>query len=208
MNTAQESSTGSGQAASNVGFAIPINSAMAIARQIQAGNASATVQIGPRAIMGVEVTTIACAEGKDGCSSLGSSSPFSVLPFIGSSGYTAPVKQGAVVSSVEPGDPAEAAGLASGDVITSINGTAITSPTALTGQMNLQKVGGKVTVDWVDPKGQHLSATLSLVQGQTGSRRSSARERSHALPRQDGDPPPRPGAAQSGVNDPAWRIQA
>ena len=168
MNTAQESSTGSGQAASNVGFAIPINSAMAIARQIQAGDASATVQIGPRAIMGVEVTTIACAEGKDGCSSLGSSSPFSVIPFIGSSGYTAPVKHGAVVSSVEPGDPAQAAGLASGDVITSINGTAISSPTALTGQMNLQKVGGKVTVDWVDPKGQHLSATLSLVQGPNG----------------------------------------
>ncbi len=168
MNTAQESSTGSGQAASNVGFAIPINSAMAIARQIQAGDASATVQIGPRAIMGVEVTTIACAEGKNGCSSLGSSSPFAVIPFIGSSGYTAPVKQGAVVSIVEPGDPAEAAGLASGDVITSINGTAISSPTALTGQMNLQKVGGKVTVDWVDPKGQHLSATLSLVQGPNG----------------------------------------
>ena len=168
MNTAQESSTGSGQSASNVGFAIPINTAMAIARQIQAGDASTTVQIGPHAIMGVEVTTIACAEGKDGCSSLGSSSPFSVLPFIGSSGYTAPVKQGAVVSGVEQGDPAEAAGMASGDVITSIDGTVISSPTALTGQMNLQKVGGRVTVDWVDPKGRHRSATLSLVQGPNG----------------------------------------
>ena len=168
MNTAQESSTGSGQTASDVGFAIPIDNALAIARQIQGGKPSATVQVGPRAIMGVEVTTVACAEGKDGCTALGSSSPFSGIPFIGGSGYTAPVKQGAVVSAVEPGDPAETAGLTSGDVITSIDGTVISSPTDLTGEMNLQKVGGKVMVGWVSPKGQHLSATLSLVQGPNG----------------------------------------
>ncbi|HXW77930.1 MAG TPA: trypsin-like peptidase domain-containing protein [Acidimicrobiales bacterium] len=101
MNTAQESSTGSGQSASDVGFAIPIDGAMVIARQIQAGKPTTTVQVGPRAIMGVEVTTVACAEGKDGCTAIGSSSPFSAIPFIGSSGYTAPVTQGAVVSAVE-----------------------------------------------------------------------------------------------------------
>ena len=39
MNTAQASSTSSGESASNVGFAIPINKAMGIARQIQAGQA-------------------------------------------------------------------------------------------------------------------------------------------------------------------------
>jgi S1-C subfamily serine protease len=150
-----------------VGFAIPINTAMGIANQIQAGKPSTTVQIGPRAIMGVEVTTVACAEGKDGCTALGSS-PFSGIPFIGGSGYTAPVRQGAVVSAVEQGDPAQGAGLVSGDVITSINGAAISSPTELTGQMNLQKVGGKVTVDWVDPNGRRRSATLSLVQGPNG----------------------------------------
>jgi S1-C subfamily serine protease len=168
MNTAQESSTSSGQSASNVGFAIPINGAMAIARQIQAGKPSTTVQVGPRAVMGVEVTTVACAEGKDGCSALGSSSPFSAIPFIGSSGYTAPVRQGAVISQVEQGDPAQSAGLASGDVITSIDGISISSPTDLTGEMNLQKVGGKVDVDWVERNGRHRSATLSLVQGPNG----------------------------------------
>jgi S1-C subfamily serine protease len=165
MNTAQASGTGSGQSASDVGFAIPIDSAMAIAHQIQAGQASSTVQIGPHAIMGVEVTTVACADGKDGCPVLGSgSSPFSFLPFVGS-GYTSPVSQGAVVSGVEPGDPAQAAGLASGDVITSINGTTITSPTDLTGELNLQRVGDRVTVDWVNPRGRRYSATLDLVAG-------------------------------------------
>ncbi len=165
MNTAQASGTGSGQSASDVGFAIPINSAMAIAHQIQAGQASSTVQIGPHAIMGVEVTTVACADGKDGCPVLGSgSSPFSFLPFVGS-GYTSPVSQGAVVSGVEPGDPAQAAGLVSGDVITSINGTDITSPSDLTGELNLQRVGDRVTVGWVNPRGRQYSATLDLVAG-------------------------------------------
>ena len=73
MNTAQAASAGSGQGASNVGFAIPINQAMAIARLIYAGKASATVEIGPHAIMGVEVTSVACAEGQDGCTGLGAS---------------------------------------------------------------------------------------------------------------------------------------
>jgi len=166
MNTAEESGTGSGQDASNVGFAIPINAAMEVARQIEAGKASATVQIGPHAIMGVEVTTVACAEGGDGCAAAGTNSPFGFSPVGGSSGnYTAPVSKGAVIEAVEQGDPAQAAGLAAGDVITSINGVAITSPTELTNHLNLQRVGDKVTVGWVELNGRHRSATLSLVQG-------------------------------------------
>jgi S1-C subfamily serine protease len=162
MNTAEESGTGDGQSASNVGFAIPINRAMSIAREIQAGKASATVQIGPHAIMGVEVTTVTCAEGGDGCTSLGSTSPFGLF---GGSTYTAPVSKGAVVAGVEQGDPAQSAGIAAGDVITSINGSAVNSPTDLTTYMNFQKVGDKATVRWVDPNGRRRSATLDLVQG-------------------------------------------
>ncbi len=163
INTAEASGSGSGQNASNVGFAIPINAAMAIARQIQDGKASATVQIGPHAIIGVEVTSVACAEGADGCTSLGSSSPFG-LP-IGGSNYASPVKKGAVVAGVEQGDPAQTAGLTSGDVITSVNGSRINSPSDLTTYLDLQKVGERVTVGWVDPNGRHRSATVSLVLG-------------------------------------------
>jgi S1-C subfamily serine protease len=163
INTAEASGSGSGQSASNVGFAIPINSAMAIARQIQDGRASATIQIGPHAIIGVEVTSVACADGGDGCTSLGNSSPFG-LP-IGGSSYAAPVKKGAVVAGVEQGDPAQTAGLATGDVITSVNRERINSPSDLTNYMNLQKVGERATVHWVDPKGQRRSATVNFVQG-------------------------------------------
>jgi S1-C subfamily serine protease len=162
MNTAEASGSGDGQSASNVGFAIPINAAMSIARQIQAGKVSATVQVGPHAIVGVEVVTVACAEGNDGCSALGGSSAFG---FLGGSTYKAPVNRGAVVAGVEQGDPAQAVGIAAGDVITSVNGSPIDSPTDLTKYMNFQKVGERATVQWVDPNGHRRSATVSLVEG-------------------------------------------
>ena len=106
-----------------------------------------------------------CAEGGDGCTALGNSTTFG-LPF-GGTNYTAPVNQGAVVAGVQQGDPAQAAGLSAGDVITSVNGSAINSPTDLTRYMNSQRVGEKATVRWVDPKGQHRSATLNFIQGPT-----------------------------------------
>lgn len=167
MNTAQASSTSSGESASNVGFAIPINRAMDIARQIQAGRASATVQIGPHPVMGVEITTVACAEGQDNCVALGSASPYGAIPGIGepSAGYTAPVDQGAVISEVLHGYPAQAAGLAVGDVITSCNGAPVTSPTDLSDQLSHLKVGNNVTVGWVTDSGSHDSATVTLAAG-------------------------------------------
>jgi S1-C subfamily serine protease len=152
INTAQASSTSSGESASNVGFAIPINKAMGIARQIQAGKASATVNIGPHPVMGVEVTTVACAEGQDNCTPLGL-------------GYTAPVDQGAAVSEVLQGYPAQAAGLAVGDVITSFNGATVTSLSVLSDQLSHLKVGSKVTVGWVTTNGSHESATVTLAAG-------------------------------------------
>jgi S1-C subfamily serine protease len=167
INTAQASSTSSGEPASNVGFAIPINRAIDIARQIQAGRPNATVQIGPHPVMGVEVTTVACAEGQDNCVPLGSASPFGAIPGIGepSAGYTAPVNQGAVVSEVLQGYPAQAAGLAVGDVITSCNGATVTTPTDLSDQLSDLKVGTKVTVGWVTDSGSHESTTVTLAAG-------------------------------------------
>jgi S1-C subfamily serine protease len=167
INTAEASSTGSGESATNVGFAIPIDKAMGIARQIQAGKASATVDIGTHPVMGVEVTTVACAEGQDNCTPLGATSPSGAIPFIGvpSSGYTAPVAKGAVVSEVLQGFPAQAAGLAVGDVITSCNGAVITSPSDLVDQLVHLKVGSKVTVGWVTGSGSQGSATVTLAAG-------------------------------------------
>jgi S1-C subfamily serine protease len=162
MNTAKEVTTSSGQGASNVGFAIPINNAMAIASLIYAGKPSAIIEIGPHAIMGVEVTSVPCAEGQDGCTGLGSTSTiFGTTP----STYRAPTSDGAVILAVVSGAPAQKAGLSAGDVIVGVDGHSITSPVLLTTQMNLHKVGQKVTVDWLAVNGRRHSSSLTLIQG-------------------------------------------
>ena len=162
MNTAVAASTSSGETATNVGFAIPIDKAMAIARLIYAGKTSTTVQIGPHAIMGVEVTSVPCAEGQNGCTGLGSSSTiFGTTP----STYRAPTGNGAVILGVVSGAPAQKAGLATGDVIVSVDGHDIASPVALTVQLDRRKVGQKVTIAWVAVNGKHYSSSLTLIQG-------------------------------------------
>jgi S1-C subfamily serine protease len=96
------------------GFAIPINTAMAIAGQIQGGG-SPSVHIGPTAFLGVGVNDAAGGAG-------------------------------AVVRQVIPGGPAAGAGLAPGDVITSINGQPVNSATALTAILDTRHPGDNVTV--------------------------------------------------------------
>ncbi len=162
MDTAAASSSG-GANASDIGFAIPISGAMAIVRQIESGKASSTIFIGPHAIMGVTVTSVACAEGQDNCPGLGSSL-FGGLPF-GFSTYAAPVSKGAVIEQVETGSPAARAGMSVGDVITTVNGQAVTSVSGLTKLMAGKKVGARVAIGWVDQQGARHSAILSLVRG-------------------------------------------
>jgi S1-C subfamily serine protease len=124
----------------SAGFAIPINKAVTIASQIEAGHGSATVHIGPTAFLGVEVQS----------SSVGSASP--------------------VVAGVVPGSPAAAAGIGAGDVITAVAGQSVTSntATALTNILAGHHPADKVSVGWTDQSGQQHTATLQLATGPTG----------------------------------------
>ena len=72
---------------------------------------------------------------------------------------------GLVVAGVVPGGPAESAGLEAGDVITSIDGRAITTPGSLTSYLLTKKPGARVTVGYIDPTGRSLTATLTLASG-------------------------------------------
>jgi S1-C subfamily serine protease len=112
-------------------FAIPINAALDIARQIQAGTSSAKVHIGERAILGVQVQ-----QG-----------------------------QGAAVAAVQPGSPADAAGLAAGDVIASVGDKTITSVSDLTSALDGHHPGDKVRIGWTDTGGQPHTATVQLIAG-------------------------------------------
>ena len=69
--------------------------------------------------------------------------------------------EGALISNVERGSPAERAGLKSGDVIRRANGKTIVSSADLPAMMTLSKPGDKLALDvWRDGKLMRVDATL------------------------------------------------
>lgn len=69
---------------------------------------------------------------------------------------------GARIVSVEPGSPAEAAGLKTDDIIVKFNGHHIKSPESLRTWIGVTRIGGEVALEvWRD--GTHLSFTLKPV---------------------------------------------
>jgi S1-C subfamily serine protease len=148
-----------GQSQGNQGFAIPINTALSIARAIEAGTTSSTVHIGQTAFLGVEVSS----SGAN--SSGGSNGGFGGGSFGGNSGNTGSSVSGAAVAGVVTNGPAQTAGLAQGDVITSLGGKTISSANDLTSAMSAYHPGDKVTVGWTDNSGQTHTATVQLSSG-------------------------------------------
>jgi S1-C subfamily serine protease len=133
---------GQSQSGKTQAFAIPINEALAIANQIEAGTSSSTVHIGATGLLGVEVEPASNAA---------------------QSGIQA--GQGAVVAGVVPNDPAASAGLAQGDVITAAGGHTVTSPSSLQSALEQYHPGDRVTIGWTDQSGQTHSAVVTLVNG-------------------------------------------
>jgi len=137
-------SSGSGQQTTTQAFAIPINTALSIANQIEDGHASATVHIGATAFLGVEIA------------SSGQQSDF------GSSGSGS---SGVAIAGVRSGTPAAAAGLSAGDVITSVAGQSVSSGTSIQQVLASHHPGDKVSISWTDPNGQSHTATVTLAAG-------------------------------------------
>jgi S1-C subfamily serine protease len=117
-------------------YAIPINRAVAIAKQIVAGKASSTVHIGGTAFLGVGVA---------------------------SSGYGD--STGAVITGVVSGSPADDAGLVAGGEITAIDGKGVASPNALVTLLLRHKPGDTVTLTVVGRAGVERSVAVTLGSG-------------------------------------------
>ena len=151
------------QSAGTQGFAIPIDTALSIARAIEAGSGSSTVHIGETAFLGVEITPSGTSSSGNSGSS-GSGGGFGGF-FGGNTGNTGPSVSGASVAGVVTNGPAQEAGLAQGDVITSLGGTTISSSNDLTNAMGEYHPGDKVTIGWTDSSGQTHTATVQLSSG-------------------------------------------
>jgi S1-C subfamily serine protease len=135
MDTAASVSNDVAQTTTNDGYAIPINNAMSIARQIDSGQGSGSVHIGGTAFLGVESTPNSYSDS------------------------------GAVISAVVPGSAAEAAGLSAGDLILSVGGHTISSPDELSQVVLTQKPGASISAVYVDQAGTTQTTNLTLASG-------------------------------------------
>jgi S1-C subfamily serine protease len=143
MNTAASAESGlpigTTAAQTTAAFSIPINKALSIARQIEAGTSSSTVHIGATAFLGVQVTSSAFNSGT-----------------------------GVTIVGAVPGTAAANAGLGAGDVILSVARHTVTSGSDLQSVIAQYRPGDKVTVVWQDQLGQAHSSVVTLSQGPTG----------------------------------------
>ncbi|TMG26745.1 MAG: PDZ domain-containing protein [Chloroflexi bacterium] len=127
--------------ASDVGFAIAANTAVGVVNRIRAHEQAADLTYGQVGFLGVSVQTLDAFSAQQ----LGLS-----------------VSSGALVTSVQPGSGAEAAGIARNSVITKVGGASVTSSDTLGTAIRSHKPGDGVSVTWVNQGGTH-KATVTLA---------------------------------------------
>jgi S1-C subfamily serine protease len=130
-----DAAAGSGYGGSGDGFSIPIDTAESIAHQIQSGQRSATVHVGPTAFLGVLLSP--------------------------SGGAVA----GAAVQDVVPGSAADKAGIQSGDVIIRAGGHTITTAASLQSVVLQASPGKPLQLRWTDAFGNVSTATVRPAAG-------------------------------------------
>jgi S1-C subfamily serine protease len=131
-----DTAASTGRQTTATGYAIPIAKATAIADQIEAGNASATIHLGNAGFLGVQLQENGGATGS-----------------------------GAAVAGVIANSGAARAGLQGGDTITAVNGTTIADATGLSSAISGYKAGQQVSLTWTDSSGQSHTATVTLGTG-------------------------------------------
>ncbi len=118
------------------GYAVPINTALSIADQIEAGQGSATVHIGATAFLGLEIAS--------------SNQQFA---------------SGVVIAGTREGTPAANAGLTGGDVVTALDGKSVSTGTDIQNALIHHHPGDKISISWTDAYGQSHTATVTLATG-------------------------------------------
>ena len=184
MDTASSSDVMASQ--ENVGYAIPVNKAMTIAREIIADKAGQGVRVGATGFVGVLVPSapdgrqstqtspqaqlqqMEESEEQQGLNPGGFyTSPGGCLSNAADAGIPAHIAHapsGALVLGALCQSPAAAAGLAAGDVITAAAGQQVSSPTSLTGILAKVPAGKTITIVWVSPDGRTVTHSITLVQ--------------------------------------------
>ena len=132
------SGSSSSDGSTTQGFAIPINTALSIAKGIAAGQGSSTAHIGATAFLGLEIATTGSNQGS---------------------------AQGVQIAGTQPGTPAAEAGIGQGDVVTGLDGKSVSTGTDITETLVGHHPGDKVSIAWTDAEGQSHTATVTLGTG-------------------------------------------
>jgi S1-C subfamily serine protease len=127
-------------------YAIPINEALSIAKEIEHGDASTTVHIGKTGILGIEVAPTNSSH----------SGSFSGAPT---------PTNGVTVGTVMANTPAASSGLVAGDVITSFDGHTVSTTAQLSALEYTMKPGQSATIGYVNSSGTQSTATFNLTAG-------------------------------------------
>ena len=157
-----------------VGFAIPINTALSVAGQIAAGNASSAITVGYPPFLGTFVGTGPDPDPLDQAQPAvpQSSAPDPPPPSCYTSNanltlpaHTAPVTSGVLVQGVICASPVAQAGMTAGAVITAVNGQHVGSPDSLSHVIGRFRPGDTVSVSWVAASGARTTSRVRLTAG-------------------------------------------
>jgi S1-C subfamily serine protease len=166
----------SSQSAPEQAYAIPINEAVSIAQQIEAGTTTTDIHIGATAFLGVEIQSASDssgsgAGGQGGFGGFGGQGGFGGFGGqSGSDGSQSGSDGGQSASGVSlagtlAGSPAANAGLGEGDEITAIGGQSVSTSQDLSQALVKHHPGDSISITWVDQTGQSHTSTLTLASG-------------------------------------------
>ncbi len=176
MDTAGNGVSGPEQG-SATGFTIPISTAMSVARQITADQASSTIAIGYPPFLGVFVGSGTSSspqtqaqqqeQQQNGGSGSQGTNPgcYTSNANLTVPSAIAPVRSGTLIDGIICGSPAASAGLTAGAVITAVNGQAVGSPDDFSSVLTRFHPGDTISVSWVSPSGQPTTSRLQLTDG-------------------------------------------
>ena len=157
----------------STGFAIPINTALSVARQIAAGHASSVITIGYPPFIGIFIGSgsakspqaQARQQGQGASGSGNSSACHTSNADLTMPSAIAPVSSGTLIEGTICGSPAAKAGMTGGAVITAVNGQPVGSPDDLASILSRFHPGDTISVTWVSPSGQRTTSSLHLTAG-------------------------------------------
>lgn len=144
------------------GYAIDIDDAIDMAREISDGIRTSTNTIGYPAFLGISIEASQTPTAAEGASPNSSGSNRSSRRYRSESSSVA---SGAAIAGVYENTPASDAGIQAGDTITSIDSTEVTDGQHLAELLEEHSPTEQVELTWTDTNGQTNTTTVTLIEG-------------------------------------------